>query len=101
VPERIALLGTGGTSHWPCTPDTGKINAAWDEDFLANWAAHDVDLMTRYSDANIIKDAGAGALEIRTSIAVAGAARGPGEVRFYKPIPEFACGCLIANMAIH
>ena len=33
LPENIALLGTGGTSHWPCTPDSGKINIEWDEDF--------------------------------------------------------------------
>ena len=24
VPERIALVGTGGISHWPATPDSGK-----------------------------------------------------------------------------
>ncbi|MDG2375470.1 MAG: hypothetical protein P8M18_03880, partial [Woeseiaceae bacterium] len=100
VPERIALLGTGGTSHWPCTPDSGKINEAWDEDFLARWARHDVEAMTAYDDAGIVGDAGAGALEIRTSIAVAGAAGGLGEIRFYRPIPQFACGCLIADMAI-
>ena len=28
--ERIALIGTGGISHWPATPDSGKINEAWD-----------------------------------------------------------------------
>ena len=26
LPERIALVGTGGISHWPATPDSGKIN---------------------------------------------------------------------------
>ena len=30
--ERIALIGTGGLSHWPCTPDSGKINEAWDRE---------------------------------------------------------------------
>ena len=34
VPERIALVGTGGISHWPATPDSGKINEEWDRDFL-------------------------------------------------------------------
>lgn len=100
VPERIALVGTGGTSHWPCTPDSGRINAAWDETFLRHWCANDVDAMSSYRDRDILADAGAGGLEIRTSIAVAGAAGGTGEVRFYKPIPVFACGCLIATMAI-
>jgi 2,3-dihydroxyphenylpropionate 1,2-dioxygenase len=100
VPERIALISTGGTSHWPCTPDSGKINKTWDEAFLERWAENDIDAMTAFSDEELVSDAGGGALEIRTSIAVAGAARGPGNVRFYKPIPEFACGCLIADMAV-
>ncbi len=101
IPERIALISTGGTSHWPCTPDSGKINAAWDERFLAQWADNDLKAMTNYRDEDIVRDAGGGALEIRTSIAVAGAAGGQGAIDFYKPIPEFACGCLIASMAIH
>lgn len=100
VPERIALISTGGTSHWPCTPDSGKINAAWDQKFLAQWADHDVENLIGYEDEQIVANAGGGALEIRTSIAVAGAAGGPGQINFYKPIPEFACGCLIATMAV-
>jgi 2,3-dihydroxyphenylpropionate 1,2-dioxygenase len=100
IPERIALISTGGTSHWPCTPDSGKINQAWDESFLAHWAKHDVDAMTRYTDEELVAHAGGGALEIRTSIAAAGAAGGRGEIHFYKPIPEFACGCLIAEMEL-
>lgn len=99
-PARIALIGTGGTSHWPCTPDSGKINEQWDKAFLRSWCEHDVDAMTSFRDADIIRDAGAGALEIRTSVAVAGAAGGKGDLRFYKPIPVFACGCLIATMSI-
>jgi aromatic ring-opening dioxygenase catalytic subunit (LigB family) len=31
-PERIALVGTGGISHWPATPDSGTINEAWDRE---------------------------------------------------------------------
>lgn len=100
MPERIALLGTGGTSHWPCTPDSGKIDEAWDRTFLQQWCDHDVAAMTAYRDDEIVRDAGGGALEIRASIAVAGAAGGKGDLRFYKPIPVFACVCLIASMTI-
>jgi 2,3-dihydroxyphenylpropionate 1,2-dioxygenase len=100
IPERIALISTGGTSHWPCTPDSGKINQEWDETFLGKWARNDVNAMTAYRDEELVGDAGGGALEIRTSIAVAGAAGGEGTIQFYKPIPEFACGCLIADMTI-
>ena len=53
------------------------------------------------SNEDILAKAGQGAFEIRTSIAVAGAAGGKGKIYFYKPIPEFACGCLVASMKIN
>ena len=101
IPERIALIGTGGTSHWPCTPDSGKINEEWDREFLCNWKKNNRQAMFSYKDEDILSQAGQGAFEIRTSIAVAGAAGGEGEIYFYKPIPEFACGCLVASMKIN
>ena len=39
VPQRMAVIGTGGISHWPATPDSGKINEAWDRELLRRWAA--------------------------------------------------------------
>jgi aromatic ring-opening dioxygenase catalytic subunit (LigB family) len=99
VPERVALIGTGGLSHWPATPNSGKINEAWDREFLARWAANRCDDLLSYSDAEIYRDAGQGGFEIRTFIAVAGAAEGAtGEVLFYRPIPAFAVGCTAAVM---
>ena len=97
--ERIALVGTGGISHWPATPDSGKINAAWDRQFLDRWAANDREALIGYSDEETYRDAGQGGFEIRTFIAVAGAAEGAtGEVCFYAPIPIFAVGCTVAKM---
>jgi 2,3-dihydroxyphenylpropionate 1,2-dioxygenase len=57
--------------------------------------------MTAYKDNEILTSAGQGAFEIRTSIAIAGAAGGKGDIYFYQPIPEFACGCLVASMAVN
>ena len=50
VPERIALLGTGGISHWPATPDSGKINEAWDREFLARFCRNDKAALLDYTD---------------------------------------------------
>jgi len=100
VPERIALVGTGGISHWPATPDSGKINEAWDRDFLDRWARNDRDAMLDYTDAATYREAGQGGFEIRTFIAVAAAARGRGEIRHYAPIPIFSVGCTVATMTI-
>lgn len=100
VPERIAVVATGGISHWPATPDSGKINEAWDREFLARWESNDRAAMLSYSDEAIYRDAGQGGFEIRTFIAAAAAARGKGTVHFYAPIPIFAVGCTVATMSI-
>ena len=100
LPERIALVGTGGISHWPATPDSGRINEAWDREFLERWTRGDRDALLAYTDSETYREAGQGGFEIRTFIAVAAAARGRGRVRFYAPIPIFSVGCTAADMAI-
>jgi aromatic ring-opening dioxygenase catalytic subunit (LigB family) len=98
VPERVAIIGTGGISHWPATPDSGKINEAWDRDFLDRWCRNDRDALLDYDDLSVYADAGQGGFEIRTFIAVSAAAAGaPGTVQFYAPIPIFAVGCTTAT----
>jgi aromatic ring-opening dioxygenase catalytic subunit (LigB family) len=100
VPERIALVGTGGISHWPATPDSGKVNEAWDREFLDRWSRNDKDALLSYTDEATYRDAGQGGFEIRNFIAVAAAARGRGEVLHFKPIPIFAVSCTAATMSV-
>jgi 2,3-dihydroxyphenylpropionate 1,2-dioxygenase len=98
VPERIALIGTGGISHWPATPDSGKINEEWDRDFLDRWCRNDKDALLDYDDLTVYADAGQGGFEIRTFLAVSAAANGAtGTVRFFEPVPIFAVGCTVAD----
>ena len=100
VPERIALVGTGGISHWPATPDSGKVNEAWDSEFMQRWCANDRDAMLSYSDEATYREAGQGGFEIRTFITVAAAARGRGEIYHMKAIPIFAVTCTAASMSV-
>jgi aromatic ring-opening dioxygenase catalytic subunit (LigB family) len=100
VPERIALVGTGGISHWPATPDSGKINEAWDREFLRRWQANDKPAMLSYTDESTYRDAGQGGFEIRTFISIAAAAQGRGRLQHYRAIPIFAVGCTVATMSI-
>jgi len=100
VPQRIALVGTGGISHWPCTPDSGRINEPWDRDFLDRWASADEARLTAYTDAETYADGGQGGYEIRTFIAAAAAAGGKGIVDFYAPIPIFSTGCVVGRSEI-
>ena len=100
VPERIAVVGTGGLSHWPATPDSGKINEAWDREFMDRWCANDRQSLLSYSDPEIYRQAGQGGFEIRTYIAVAAAAAGSGHIAFMEPIPVFATCGVVANMSV-
>ena len=101
VPERIALVGTGGISHWPATPDSGKINEAWDREFLDRFIHNRRDELIAYTNEETYRDGGQGGFEIRTFVTVAGATEGAeGEVWFYAPIPIFAVGCTVATMAV-
>jgi 2,3-dihydroxyphenylpropionate 1,2-dioxygenase len=100
-PERIAVVGTGGISHWPATPNSGVINEAWDRAFLEKFIANRRTGLIAYSDDETFRDAGQGGFEIRTFLAVAGATEGSkGELLFYAPIPVFAVGCTVAQMTV-
>ena len=100
APERIALIGAGGISHWPATPDSGKINEAWDRRFLDQWTANDKAALLSYTDEATYRDAGQGGFEIRAFITIAAAARGLGTVQYYRPIPIFSVGCTVATMGV-
>lgn len=100
VPARIAMVGTGGISHWPATPDSGKINEAWDREVLDRWVRNDKQALLSYTDAQTYREGGQGGFEIRTFISIAAAARGRGHVQHYQPIPIFSVGCTIGVMDI-
>ena len=101
VSDKIAVIGTGGISHWPATPDSGKINEKWDRQFLDHFIRNDREALLSYTDEETYRDGGQGGFEIRTFIAVAGASNGvSGEVWCYEPIPIFAVGCTIAVMNV-
>ena len=101
VPERLALVGTGGISHWPATPDSGRINEAWDRDFLDRLMRNDKDALLDYTDEDTYRDAGQGGFEIRTFIAAAAAAGGSGTLHFYTAeLPIFAVGCTVASLDV-
>jgi 2,3-dihydroxyphenylpropionate 1,2-dioxygenase len=101
IPERIALVGTGGISHWPATPDSGKINVEWDQQFLQRFLANDRAALLGYTDAQTHREAGQGGFEIRTFLSVAAATEGQtGQLYCYEPIPIFAVGCTVARMTV-
>ena len=101
VPEKIALVGTGGVSHWPATPDSGKINEKWDRQFLGQLMRREKDAVLSYSDEETYAQAGQGGFEIRTYIAASAAAGGPGDLQFYTAeLPIFAVGVTVVKFEV-
>ena len=101
VPEKIAVVGTGGISHWPATPDSGKINEEWDREFLDRLVRQDKEALLSYTNEETYRDGGQGGFEIRTYIAAAAAAGGKGDLQYYTAeLPIFAVGCTVARFEI-
>ena len=101
VPEKIAVVGTGGISHWPATPDSGKINEEWDRKFLDRLLRQDKEALLSYTNEETYRDGGQGGFEIRTYIAAAAAAGGKGDLQYYTAeLPIFAVGCTVARFEL-
>jgi hypothetical protein len=98
--ERIAVLATGGISHWVGTPETGRINPEFDHHVLACVARADVEPLARLTWAEIERDGGNGGQEIRNWLACLGTVPGwKGDVLAYEPVPEWITGC--ATVWVH
>jgi hypothetical protein len=93
---RVAVLGTGGLSHWVGPPQTGRINEEFDRWFLQCLVNRDIAEATgryaRYEELEAV--AGNGGHEIRDWLAVAGAMPPlwRPEVLAYKPLKRWSTG---------
>jgi aromatic ring-opening dioxygenase catalytic subunit (LigB family) len=93
--ERVAVIGTGGLSHWVGLPESGTVNEQFDRDFIARIQSGDPEQLKSYSPREI-DAAGNGAHEVRSWIAAAGAVQAPFEVLAYEPIAEWLTGTAVA-----
>lgn len=91
--RRVAIVATGGLSHWVAVPRMGEIAVDFDRKFL--------DLLLQYRDEEILGwtneqielDAGNGALEIRSWMALCGAVpKGHRQLLCYQPVEAWATG---------
>jgi len=92
--ERVAVLGTGGMSHWVGMSRMGQINKEWDIALMDIVRRGDITELVSFDDEEVLNTAGNGALEIKNWIA-AMAIMGEltGELIAYEPIHEWVCGC--------
>ena len=92
--KRIAMIATGGLSHWPGEAKHGKINIPFDKKFLDNLLTNDLSSLSAYTHDEINAEAGSGGHEIRTWIALAGAVQSwKAELLAYEPVVPWATGC--------
>jgi len=99
--ERVALVGTGGLSHWIGLPGHGRINPEFDKRVLAAASeGRGADLAALTFD-EIEEHGGNGGQEIRNWIAVLGATSGArGEVLAYEPVTEWLTGCGVVALKV-
>lgn len=92
-PDRFAIIGVGGISHWIGIKRMGEINEAWDRWFLDRVCQGQLDDLLRLTTEDIARDAGNGGQEIRNWITVMAAVGArPAELIGYEAPPEWVCG---------
>ncbi len=99
VAERVAIVGTGGLSHWVGTPQTGTINTGFDRQFLDLFTSGRLDEIAAMDSDWVIDNAGNGAAEIRNWLAAAGAvnAKGAREIA-YEPVAMWNTGIAVTEI---
>ncbi len=91
-PLRIGLIATGGMSHDPGERNHGMIFPDFDQRFLAQMAAGDLEALEDYTTDGLLQF-GTGAVELLSWIGVAGALQSfRGEVLAYEAVKPWATG---------
>jgi aromatic ring-opening dioxygenase catalytic subunit (LigB family) len=101
VAPRVAIVATGGISHWVGVPQTGRINPEWDLAFLDWFESADVDRLDAMTEAEFIEGGGPGAGELLCWMVVLGAAGSVGATRLlYEPVEAWITGISLVQVAI-
>ena len=91
--KRVAVVATGGLSHWPGEAKAGKINVEFDNRFLELLTSGDRRKLADYTHEEIAREAGSGGHEIRTWITLAGALPDwKATLLAYEPVVPWATG---------
>jgi hypothetical protein len=100
IAQRVAIVGTGGISHWVGLPQTGLINEAFDQDFLRLFEAGELDAIVGLDSDKVIAEAGNGAAEIRNWLIAAAAAQASKGTRLaYEPVSAWKTGIGLVELS--
>ncbi len=96
--RKVALVATGGISHWVAVPRMGEVAESFDRRFLELLLHHRDQEILQWSNAKIEEEAGNGALEIRSWMALAGALpQGRRELVCYEPVEAWGTGIALLD----
>jgi hypothetical protein len=99
--ERVALLGSGGISHWIGVPGHGSINPDFDHRVLGAIQQGRGESLAAMTYAEIERDGGNGGQEIRNWIPILGALPGrKGEVLYDEAVPDWLIGTGVVWMEV-
>lgn len=91
--ERVAIVATGGLSHWICLPDSGRVNSAWDLQVIEQIISGRGAELAGLSFDSIMREGGNGGLEIATWAFMAGATHeSTGERIYYEDMTAWWTG---------
>jgi aromatic ring-opening dioxygenase catalytic subunit (LigB family) len=90
--RRIAVIGTGGVSHWLGVPESGRVNDAFDRRFVDLFVSGQLDTITSWESSWVLSEAGNGASEIRNWIVAAAAVGGSPTYLAYEPVAVWKTG---------
>lgn len=99
--ERVAIIGTGGLSHWVGTEEMGDVNVEFDMAILDMVKRRDIEALIGLSDDFVLQTAGNGALEFRNwLVAIAAAGQYDYELICYEPINPWVTGTALVELKV-
>jgi protocatechuate 4,5-dioxygenase, beta chain len=97
--ERVAIIGSGGISHWVGLAEMGKVNEAFDRQILDSVARGAAEEIIALPDAYVREHGGNGGLEIRSFLCAMGALPGcRGDIILYEHGREWTAGLGFAEL---
>lgn len=94
--DRVAVIASGGLSHWIGTERVGEIDEEFDRWFLDRLSRNALDDVLDLDDDEL-EQAGNGAHEIRSWLTLAGITERPARVLAYEPVKEWITGMAVVD----
>lgn len=99
--EKVALIGSGGISHWVGTKESGRVNSEFDRQIIDYCCAMNVADLAQLSDEYVLENGGNGAMEIRNFICAMQAVNGSkGHLIEYQPVPQWVTGLGFIELSV-